>query len=90
MEPSEILTFSRILAFFLLFMIPFRMDHVLLEIRFITLKFFLQHAFSRLFLANDSLYFCNVYNMIHYAPILFSDISYMIYFVLDRLFKGIG
>ena len=84
MEPSESLNLSCILVFLLLFMISFRMDHVFLRFDLL-LSFFFQHAFSRLFLANDSIYSCNVYNMIHYAPILFSYISHIVYFLFGSI-----
>ena len=42
-------------------------------------------GFLGYFLANDSIYFFNVYNMIHYAPILFSYISYTIYFLFGSI-----
>ena len=76
MEPSESLIFSCILALFLLFMIPFRMDHVFLRFDLLLSSFSATCVFSAI-LANDSIYFCNVYNMIHCAPILFSYISYI-------------
>ena len=89
MEPTESLIFSCILAFLLLFMIPFRLDHVFLRFDLLLSSFSATCVFAAIF-ANDSIYFCNVYNTIHYAPILFSYISYIIFLCSDRLFKGIG
>ena len=61
------------------------MDHVFLRFDLLLSSFSATWVFSAIFLANDSIYFFNVYNMIHYAPILFSYISYTIYFLFGSI-----
>ena len=81
MEPTERLNFSCILAFFSYLWYPLEWTMFSWDLIYYS-QVFLQHAFSRLFLANDSIHFCN---MIHYASISFPYISNIIYFLFGSI-----